>query len=170
MIRIANYINDSIVDGPGIRFPIFFQGCSHNCKGCFNKETWDFNSGKLIEEEELIKIIKENFLLSGVTFSGGDPFYQISGALKMAKLVKENNYHLMCYTGFLFEELLEMSKHNFELKELLSLIDTIVDGPFIEELKSLDLNFKGSKNQRIINVKDSLKNNKIILENFNSKI
>ncbi len=167
MIRIANYINDSIVDGPGIRFTIFFQGCAHKCKGCFNQETWDFNLGKDIEEEELMKIIKNNCLISGVTFSGGDPFYQISGALKMAKLIKENNYHLMCYTGFLFEELIEMSKNNLELKELLNLIDTIVDGPFIEELKSLDLNFKGSKNQRIINVKKTLSSNEIVLEEFN---
>ncbi len=167
MIRIANYINDSIVDGPGIRFTIFFQGCKHACKGCFNKETWDFNKGTLIDENELMKIIKSNFLLSGVTFSGGDPFYQIEGALKMARLVKESGYHLISYTGFLFEELVEMSKSNPSLKELLDLIDVIIDGPFIEEEKSLELRFKGSKNQRVINVKKSLQDGNIVLEDYN---
>lgn len=120
-----------------------------------------FFKGTLIEEEELMKIIKSNFLLSGVTFSGGDPFYQIEGALKMARLVKENGYHLISYTGFLFEELVEMSKSNPSLKELLNLIDVIIDGPFIEEEKSLELRFKGSKNQRVINVKKVSK--KVIL-------
>lgn len=167
MIKIANYINDSIVDGPGIRFTVFFQGCNHFCKGCFNQETWDFNKGVLIDEESIINKIKENPLLSGVTFSGGDPFYQIDGCLKLAKLVKENNYHLICYTGFLFEELLFMSKNNDNLKELLTLIDVIIDGPFIEEKKSLELNFKGSLNQRIINVKKTLQEGKIILEEYN---
>lgn len=168
MIRIASYIDDSIVDGPGIRFTIFFQGCDHKCKGCFNPETRDFNKGTLIEEEELFNRIKENPLLSGVTFSGGDPFYQIKGALSLAKLIKTTNLNIFAYTGFLYEELLEKAKSDKDLDELLHLVDYLVDGPFILEQKDISLRYRGSKNQRIIDLKKSLNERKIVIKDFDS--
>jgi len=168
MIRIASYIDDSIVDGPGIRFVVFFQGCDHKCKGCFNPETWDFDKGNLIEEVELFNKIKKNPLLNGVTFSGGDPFYQIKGALGLAKLIKTTNLNIFAYTGFLYEELLEKAKTDKDLDELLHLIDYLVDGPFVFEQKDISLKYRGSKNQRIIDLKKSLNEGKVIIKDFDS--
>ena len=158
-IRVAGLTNDSIVDGLGFRFVIFTQGCLHHCKGCHNPETWDMNGGKLMDIEEIKSKIKANGLLDGITFSGGDPFYQPEACANIAKWGKENGLNIWAYTGFLYEELLDMP----EVKEFLDLVDVLVDGPFILEEKSLLLNFRGSKNQRVIDLNETRKTGEIVL-------
>ena len=147
-IRVAGLTDDSIVDGKGFRFVIFTQGCLHHCKGCHNPETWDMNGGNEMDIEEIKIKIKQNGLLDGITFSGGDPFYQVAPCAKLAKWAKENGLNIWAYTGFVYEDLLKMP----EVKEFLDLVDVLVDGPFILEEKSLLLNFRGSKNQRVIDL------------------
>lgn len=158
-IRVAGLTNDSIVDGIGFRFVIFTQGCLHHCKGCHNPETWAMDQGTLMDIEEIEEKIKRNGLLDGVTFSGGDPFYQPDACAKIAKWAKENGLNVWAYSGFTYEELLEKP----EVKEFLDLVDVLVDGPFILEEKSLLLNFRGSKNQRVIDLNETRRTGKITL-------
>lgn len=165
-IKIASVIDDSIVDGPGIRMTVFFQGCSHGCEGCFNKETWGFNGGHYCDVEDIYKAAMNNPLLDGITLSGGDPIYQVKGALELVKLFENTPLNIFVYTGFTFEELLEISKNNEDLQAFLEKIDYLVDGKFDITKKDISLRFRGSSNQRIINVKQSLKENKIICEEF----
>lgn len=165
-IKINSVINDSIVDGPGIRLTVFFQGCAHKCPGCFNEETRDFNGGHYADVEDIYKVAMQNPLLDGITLSGGDPFYQIKGALELVKLFDNTNLNIMAYTGFTFEELLEIAKNNEDLQAFLPKIDFLVDGMFDINKKDISLKFKGSSNQRIINVKESLKINSIVLIDF----
>ena len=156
-IRIAGVVNDSIVDGPGIRYTIFTQGCPHHCKGCHNPQTWSFDGGKVVEVESLLGALDENPLLSGVTFSGGEPFMQPQPLIEIAKAAKKKGLNVLSYTGFLYEDLLK-DKEKFELlKEL----DYLIDGPFILEQRDLELRFAGSRNQRMIDVQKSLLNNTI---------
>lgn len=161
-IKIASVIDDSIVDGPGIRMTIFFQGCKHGCKECFNKETWDFNGGHYCDVEDIYKAAMKNPILDGITLSGGDPIYQVKGALELVKQFENSGLNIMCYTGFTYEELLEMKKNNGDLEAFLSKIDFLVDGLFDITKKDISLRFRGSSNQRIIDVKKSLKENKVI--------
>lgn len=163
-IRIAGFVNDSITDGPGLRFTIFTQGCPHRCKGCHNPQTHDFNGGYEINQEEIMKKIEENPLLSGVTFSGGEPLIQADKLIDIAKFIKEKNLNLAIYTGFTFEQLMEKNDEN--INKLLELADVLIDGKFEEDKRSLSLKFKGSSNQRIIDLKKSLKEQKpILMEN-----
>lgn len=148
-IRIAGIEDESIVDGPGIRMVIFTQGCNHNCEGCHNPESHSFHGGKLIDIEEILNMIKENPLLDGITLSGGEPFEQALECSILAKKVKELGLNVITYTGYTFEEIL--GNENF--KELLLQTDTLIDGKFDIKQKSLMLKFRGSKNQRIIDVK-----------------
>ena len=152
-IRVAGLTNDSIVDGKGFRFVIFTQGCLHHCKGCHNPETWDMNGGNIMDLDDIKDKIARNGLLDGITFSGGDPFYQPKPCAELAKWAKERGLNVWAYTGFLYEELLNMP----EVKEFLDLVDVLVDGPFILEEKSLLLNFRGSKNQRVIDLNETRK-------------
>lgn len=158
-IRIAGLTDDSIVDGKGFRFVIFTQGCLHHCKGCHNPETWDMNGGKIMDITEIEDKISANGLLDGITFSGGDPFYQASACAKIAKWAKDRGLNIWAYTGFLYEELLKMP----EVKDFLDLVDVLVDGPFILEKKSLLLNFRGSTNQRVIDLNETRKTGEISL-------
>lgn len=159
-IKLASQILfDSIVDGPGLRAVVFFQGCSHNCPSCQNPQTHSFNGGFESDTNNIINKILSNSMQTGVTFSGGDPFFQYKGVTEIAKILKEQNINIWCYTGFKFEELIKKQ----EYKNLLQYINVLVDGPYIESLKSYDLKFKGSSNQRIIDIQKSLKENKIIL-------
>ena len=158
-IRVAGLTNDSIVDGKGFRFVIFTQGCLHHCKGCHNPETWPMDKGTVMDLDEIKEKIASNGLLDGVTFSGGDPFYQPIPCAKLAKWAKERGLNIWAYTGFLYEELLNMP----EVKEFLDLVDVLVDGPFILEEKSLLLNFRGSKNQRVIDLNETRKTGEIVL-------
>lgn len=161
-VRVANYINDSITDGPGLRFTLFVQGCDKYCEGCHNPKTWDKSGGTDMTVDEIFLLIKDNILLSGVTFSGGEPFLQADALLPLAKKIKEIGLELAIYTGDTFENLL--SKNNESINQLISLCDIIVDGPFIQKERCLSLKFRGSKNQRIIDVKESLNLNGVILE------
>lgn len=164
-IRLAAPINyDSIVDGEGMRAVLWTQGCPHNCLGCHNPNTHDFNGGFITDTNELIEELKINMKYQdGITLSGGDPFMQAEAVNQIALYVKSLNKNVWAYTGFKFEELLIMSKSNNYIMELLNNIDILVDGKFILEEKSMDLYYKGSRNQRIIDVGKSLKNNKVVL-------
>ena len=153
MLNLSGIVQDSIVDGPGIRTTIFCQGCPHHCPGCHNPETWAFGCGTDMEVERLVEIVRENPLCRGVTFSGGEPFAQAAGYARLAKLLKAQGYEVASYSGYTFEELLEGSD---EQKALLSSIDILIDGPFLQEQKSLEIAFRGSRNQRILDVPASL--------------
>lgn len=153
-IRLAGIVRESIVDGPGIRFAIFTQGCMHNCKGCHNPETHDPLGGYESSTEKIIAEIKKNPLLKGITFSGGDPFLQAKSCAIIAKEVHALNLDVVTYTGYTYEELLEKSESNSSWSDLLSETDILIDGPFILEQRDLSLKFRGSCNQRIINLRD----------------
>lgn len=157
-VRLAGIEKESVVDGPGIRYVIFAQGCGHKCEGCHNPETHDFSKGYIEDADKLIMDILNRKYIDGVTFSGGDPFYQSEEFKYIAKKLKSKEIHIMAYTGFNYEELLR----SVGSMELLKYIDIIVDGPFILKKKSLKTAFRGSSNQRIIDVKQSINKGKII--------
>ena len=149
-LKIAGIVQDSIVDGPGIRYVIFTQGCPHHCRGCHNPETHDPSGGKIADVNMILNQIFSNPLLYGVTFSGGEPFVQAEALVPIAEAVKTKKKHLMIYTGYLYEQLLEMK--NRDMQRLLELSDILVDGPFIMEQRDLTLQYRGSKNQRVIDL------------------
>ena len=161
MLRIAGLVKESTVDGPGFRYTVFTQGCPHNCYGCHNPQTHDFNGGQFIDIDLLAKDINKNPLLKGVTISGGEPFMQ---AKKVAKLLDKIDKKLtvMVYTGFEYEALLELANETNGYMELLTRTDVLIDGKFVMALKDENVPFRGSSNQRAIEVKNSLKNNCII--------
>jgi len=153
MLDLSGIVSDSIVDGPGIRTTVFSQGCPHHCPGCHNPETWDFGCGTDMPVEDLVDVVRSNPLCRGVTFSGGEPFAQGEAFAKLARLLKEKGYEVASYSGYTFEELLAGSD---EQRDLLSAIDVLIDGPFLLAEKSLEVPFRGSRNQRILDVKKSL--------------
>lgn len=165
-LRIAGIVKESVVDGPGIRFVVFSQGCKHNCKGCHNPGTHDLNSGKLVDTEEILNEIKKDPLLLGVTFSGGEPFLQAKPFADLAKKIHKLGLNIITYTGYKFEDLISQMNRENSYEELLNNTDILVDGKFILEEKSLMLKFRGSKNQRVIDVKESLREKKVIEINF----
>ena len=160
MLDLSGIVSDSIVDGPGIRTTIFSQGCPHHCPGCHNPETWEFGCGTKVTEGQVLAEVLQNPLCRGVTFSGGEPFAQAEGFAGLAKLLKEKGYEVASYTGYTFEELLKGTPAQ---KQLLETIDVLIDGPFLLAEKSLELNFRGSRNQRILDVPASLRAGKAIL-------
>ena len=160
MLNLSGIVTDSIVDGPGIRVSIFSQGCPHHCRGCHNPETWEFGVGTAMWEERVFDIVKSNPLCKGVTFSGGEPFAQAEGFAKLAALLKESGYEIASYTGYTFEQLLAGTP---EQKALLEKLDVLIDGPFMLEQRSLELSFRGSENQRILDVPKSLAEGRAVL-------
>lgn len=161
-IRLAADLqSDSIVDGEGIRTVIWTQGCPHNCRGCHNPSTHDFNDGCLIDVEDVKERIKNLEFQDGITFSGGDPLCQVDACLELAKFSKKCNLNIWCYTGYTYEQLMIMSKSNQKILEFLSYVDVLIDGKFILEEKSLNVAFRGSKNQRVIDVQKSLKEKQV---------
>lgn len=160
-IRLAGIVKESITDGPGIRLTVFTQGCSHHCKGCHNPETWDYNGGKDYEIEQLLALVDKNPLLKGVTLSGGEPVDRAAELLPFVKAVRQRGKDIVCYTGYIFEELLK--KNDKDINELLSMVDILVDGPFVLSQRDLTLLFRGSSNQRLIDIPQSLSQNKTIL-------
>ena len=163
-IRLAGEITtDSIVDGEGIRSVIWTQGCPHHCHGCHNPETWSFDDGIEREVEEVCEEISKLEFQDGITLSGGDPLCQIDACLEITKYAKKIGLNVWCYTGYTMENLLKRVNQESNLKELLMNIDALIDSPFILELKSYEVPFRGSKNQRIINPKKSIEENKICL-------
>ena len=168
-IRLAADLQtDSIVDGIGIRTVIWTQGCSHNCPMCHNPGTHDFDGGELVEIEDVIEALEDLTGQDGVTFSGGDPMFQPKQCALLAKKIHELGMNVWAYTGFTYEQLINHG--NPDILEFLSEIDVLIDGKFEESKKSLDLEFRGSSNQRIIDVPKSLENHKTILFNLNKKI
>jgi anaerobic ribonucleoside-triphosphate reductase activating protein len=161
-IRVAGIVNDSITDGPGIRLTLFVQGCERNCPGCHNPSSLPLNAGKLYTAQEIMDRIKKNPMLSGVTFSGGEPMLQAEALLPLARMIKDAGLDLAIYTGFTFEELLKQGDPS--VMELLSNASTLIDGPFILAQRSLNLSFRGSSNQRILNLKESLAQGKSVEE------
>ncbi|MCL2631355.1 MAG: anaerobic ribonucleoside-triphosphate reductase activating protein [Firmicutes bacterium] len=161
-IRIAGTIKESITDGAGIRYTVFVQGCAFACEGCHNSHAQNFDGGTLADINEIFADIIKNPLLSGVTFSGGEPFLQAEGLSVLAEKIKEAGLELAVYTGYSYEEIINSSNPHFS--KLLSFTDTLIDGRFILSQKSLKLKFKGSGNQRIINVKESLRQDRVILD------
>lgn len=156
-IRIAGIVEDSIVDGPGLRFVVFVQGCPHRCEGCHNPETHDFNGGRLADTDELYEQCMENPLTVGVTFSGGEPFCHAEPLFRLGSRFKAAGKNLMCYSGWTFEELLKKAETEEFTKKLLGILDILVDGRFDIAKRSLSLQFRGSTNQRLIDVPASLK-------------
>lgn len=159
-IRIASLVDDSIVDGPGIRFTVFMQGCPHKCVGCHNPETHDMMGGYLETIENIISKVKNNPLCFGVTISGGEPFAQKEELLELVKEIKKINKNIVIYTGYIYEDLLK--KNDTTINEILNNIEYLVDGPFILSKRDLTLTFRGSQNQRFIDVKKTILENKII--------
>lgn len=161
-IRLAGIANDSIVDGPGLRFAIFTQGCPHHCEGCHNPQTHPFDGGYLTDTDALYQQIRQNPLVKGVTFSGGEPFCQAKALAELGKALRENGYHIMTYTGYTFEQLLEQAGEGNGFMELLGVTDILVDGRFELSQKDLLLKFRGSANQRILDCKASLLDKKAV--------
>ena len=155
MLRISDTVNDSIVDGPGLRFTVFVQGCPHNCPGCHNPQTHAFDGGTLVEKEQILERIKGNPLLDGVTFSGGEPFCQAKALAALGREIRKLGLNIMTYSGYTFEQLYARRDED-GIGELLEVTDWLVDGPYVESLRSLELQFRGSSNQRILDVKKSL--------------
>ncbi len=159
-IRLASPLQeDSFVDGPGVRMVIWTQGCIHHCKNCHNAQTWALDEGNIYSVEDIQKQIKESHLQTGLTLSGGEPFLQVEPLLEIVKSAKEKGLNIWAYSGFTYEELIADNKK----RQLLSQLDVLVDGKFVEELKDYRLVFKGSKNQRIIDVQASLVSGEIVL-------
>lgn len=165
-IRVAGFVEESVVDGPGIRFVIFAQGCPHRCFGCHNPHTWDFQGGWEVEEDEIFSLIQRKKLLKGVTFSGGEPFAQAGAFASLGQKIKKMGLDIVTYTGYSFEELLVKAKSNEECRLLLEVSDFLVDGPFIAAERDLSLPFRGSRNQRVIRVADSLVSDEVIQAEF----
>lgn len=163
-IRVFGTVNDSIVDGPGLRYVVFTQGCLHQCVGCHNPQSHDLKGGYFKDIDDLLVDIDQNPLLDGVTISGGEPFLQVEPLIDFVKKVKQRGLHVMIYSGYTYEDILSLSD---QAKLLLSLCDTLVDGRFILSLRSLSLLYRGSSNQRIINIPLSLQMHQVMIQNVN---
>ena len=151
-LRVADIIDDSIVDGPGLRLAVFTQGCPHRCRGCHNPGTHDPSGGREVAIEEILEQYRDNPLLSGVTFSGGEPFLQPEPLARLARMIREAGGDVIVYTGFYYEELLAPGRRA-KVSPLLAETDLLIDGPYVEELRSLELRFRGSSNPRLLDRK-----------------
>lgn len=158
-LRIAGVVTESIVDGPGIRYTIFTQGCPFRCEGCHNPQAQPLNGGIEVRLSVLYKEIKANPLITGVTYSGGEPFIQTRPLILLSKVLKAQGYSLWSYSGYTYDNL----DGDFMRRELLELMDVVVDGPFVKSKMSMDLDFRGSSNQRIIDVPKSMAQGKVVL-------
>lgn len=164
-LKVAGFAKNSIVDGPGIRYVIFTQGCYHKCEGCQNPQTHNPNEGKLIDINEILDEILESTMIEGVTFSGGEPFLQADALAELAVRIKrsDKNFSIICYTGYTYEELTKIIESGvLSYFKLLSNVDYLIDGRFEQDKASLNCNWRGSTNQRIIDVKQSLAQKTIV--------
>lgn len=162
-VKVAGIIRESIVDGPGIRFVLFVQGCPHHCPGCHNPQTWPFQGGSEVSTGWFKPEFKKDPLLSGITLSGGEPFCQPEPLAEIAREAHGCGLDVVTYTGFTFERLLEKRREDYRISCLLKQTDVLIDGPFVLVQKSLALTFRGSANQRVIDVPASLKTGKAVL-------
>ena len=162
-ISILDIEPESIVDGIGIRKVIFSAGCNHQCYNCHNPQTWDINNGYIVPIQEIyekLNITKNTKYYNGVTFSGGEPMLQAKAFNQLAKMIKNNStWDIWVYTGYQYEDIIKYQDNRFEL---LQNIDVLVDGRYIHELRDTDLIFRGSSNQRIIDVQESLRQNNVV--------
>lgn len=149
-LRLNGIVEESIVDGPGLRYVLFTQGCLHACAGCHNPETHDIMGGYALSTGEIVQQYAENPLLAGITFSGGEPFLQPEALCAIAEYVQAHGRTVVTYTGFTFEQLLERAETCPYTARLIELSDLLIDGPYIASLRDLDLQFRGSANQRIL--------------------
>ncbi len=163
LLRIADTIQDSIVDGPGFRFVVFTQGCLRHCPECHNPHTWDPAGGKEVTVDSLYKTLSANPLTDGLTLSGGEPYLQAAACAELAQRAKAGGFNVWCYSGYTFEEILNISKTDDSFKALIEATDVLIDGMFLIEEKSLTLKWRGSNNQRVIDVKKSLESGEIVL-------
>lgn len=160
-MRIANTVNDSIVDGPGLRFAVFTQGCKHQCPGCHNPETHDTLGGQEVSVEEILSLMGKNPLMEGLTLSGGEPFLQAADCARLATAAHQAGLTVWTYTGYRYEVL--EAAGNPDWDALLGETDVLVDGPYVEQERSYGLPFRGSRNQRLIDVSKSQKAGKVIV-------
>lgn len=165
-LRLSGVIKESVVDGPGWRFVVFSQGCTHHCEGCHNPDTHDPLGGYESTAERIIAEVKKNKMLKGVTLSGGDPFLQADNFAILAKMIHAEGLDVITYTGYTIEQLLSGMEKNPGWRALLEETDILVDGKFILSEKSLELQFRGSKNQRVIDPKESIKQGKAVHKEF----
>ena len=161
-LRISGIAEDSIVDGPGLRFVVFTQGCPHRCPGCHNPQTHDFSAGTLVDTDELLRRYRRNPLLQGITLSGGEPFSQPAPLAELCEELKQDDVPVMIYSGYTYEELLARAEADPDTARLLALCDILVDGRFELATRSLMLKFRGSKNQRIIDLPASRRSGHIV--------
>lgn len=163
MLSIIDIIEDTTVDGPGFRTAIYAAGCPNQCPGCHNPESWNIEKGQQVSTEEILdKVLADDF--ANVTFSGGDPMFQPEGFTKLAQAIKEKSRkNIWCYTGYSFENILK----NPRQAQLLQHIDVLVDGKYLQDLRDEGLLFRGSSNQRLIDVKASLKEKKVVCLDYN---
>ena len=157
MLRVLDIVAGTAVDGPGLRTAIYFAGCTHRCPGCHNPESWDVNGGRNLEYADILKTIDENGF--NVTFTGGDPLAQLPALIPLAKKIFERGFTIWLYTGFTFEEAIRLER----FYELSPYIEVMVDGTFQERLRDTSLQFRGSTNQRLIEVKPTLETGEIKL-------
>lgn len=160
IFRVYGLEANSYVDGPGVRLAIFFQGCLHHCKGCQNPGSWPMYGGEKMDTEFIKKLMVSDSLLSGITLSGGEPFLQPMAALELAQFAKAKGLSVWCYTGYTFEQIVEWEDNR---KTLLQEIDVLVDGRFEQDMASMELDWRGSANQRLINVPESLEKGCVVL-------
>jgi len=162
-MKIAGLVQESIVDGPGFRYVVFTQGCRICCEGCHNPDTWDPDGGTEVPIDDIIKEMLSNPLTDGLTLSGGEPFEQAADCAGLAAVAREKGLNVWTFTGNTFEELLEQAAGDMAVKKLLSLTDVLVDGRFILKQRTLSQKWCGSKNQRVLDTKKSLTENKGVL-------
>ena len=154
-IRLYGLVGDSIVDGPGFRVSIFTQGCPHHCPGCHNPQSHDFEGGTVWALDDVEKKFTGNPLLSGITLSGGEPFAQAAACAELARRAHQKGLNVWVYSGYTYEQLLEKAQTDEGVRSLLDETDVLVDGPFLLAERSLELDFRGSRNQRLIDLKAS---------------
>lgn len=161
-MKLAGIQYESVVDGPGLRNVIYFQGCEHRCSGCHNPGTWDKKGGVEVSVDEVFKLVTRNPMVNSITFSGGEPFLQSNGAWKLAIKLKLNHYSLWTFTGYTWEELYNTAQkygrsvYKRSIRRLILLTDVLVEGKYEQDKKTLSLPFRGSSNQRLIDVKKTL--------------
>lgn len=161
-LQVFGLVPDSIVDGPGLRYGIFVQGCSHGCPGCHNPESQPREGGTTFTIQSIYEDICANKLIKGVTFSGGEPFEQPEACAVLAKRLKDDGYNIWAYSGYTFDALKRMAEENSAIRDFLDSIDVLVDGPYVEALHSYELDWRGSSNQRLIDMPKTLVSDKIV--------
>lgn len=160
-LRISGIVEESITDGIGFRYTVFTQGCPHTCPGCHNPQTHDFDAGRVVAIEDIFDAFKQNPLLRGITFSGGEPFCQPAPLAVLAKMVHEAGKDVTAYTGWTYEELLAMNDK--DINTLLNEVDVLVDGRFVSAQKNLELHYRGSENQRLIDLNETRRIGRMVL-------